>query len=133
MPSAESTTSPAPVQSASPVVVVDAPRRQNTLASAVMLVTLAKILGAALRGPVGAIFGGFIGVLFTSGSIPTTHRFVWIARRNGKEAILGPFFRTDEQAFREESAMRSEGYDLTRLIHLEHQWLVDHRSGRLPS
>lgn len=114
-------------------MLVDAPRRKNTLAAAVVIVTVGKVIGAALKGPVGALFGGFMGVMLTSASVPVTRRFVWIASRDGKQTVIGPFFRTDEQAFREDLAMRRAGYSLERLVELGDQWTLDRRSGSLPS
>jgi len=113
--------------------VVEAPTRApSTLGQAVAIVTVGKLLGAALRGPVGAIFGGFMGVVFASGTVPPLRKFVWIARRDGKEAILGPFLLGDTAALRDHAAMKTRGYEVTRLVQIDREWMRDLRTGTLP-
>jgi len=115
----------------SPPRVIDGPRMPITMASAVTIVMLGKLLGAALRGPVGAIFGGFMALVFTSASVPVTRRFVWIVRRGGRQGVIGPFFFTDERAIQQHRALENEGCRLVRLVHLDDQWLIDQRSGTI--
>jgi len=116
---------------AAPRVAVAVQRMPITMASAVTIVMLGKLLGAALRGPVGAIFGGFMALVFTSASVPVTRRFVWIVRRGGRQGVIGPFFFTDERAIQQHRALENEGCRLVRLVHLDDQWLIDQRSGTI--
>jgi hypothetical protein len=100
----------------------------NRVATAVVLVTLMKLLGAVLQGPVGAIIGGFVGVVIASGSIPPTRRFVWSAVKDGQETVLGPCLFTDEAAFQAHKMLEDKGFRLVRYVQADDRWLRDSRS-----